>query len=66
MLFIVAAPKTEIFIGAGQVASRGVGLDIGMVAGAALVASGLLMFASRDPRVPAFGERGAAPTLVAR
>ena len=28
MLFIAAAPKTEIFIGAGQGATRGVGLDI--------------------------------------
>ena len=53
MLFIAAAPKTEIFIGAGQGATRGVGLDIAMVAGIVLTASGLLMFASNKRHSPA-------------
>jgi hypothetical protein len=47
MLFIATAPKTEVFIGAGQVATRGLGLDIAMVAGVVLVVSVLLMLASQ-------------------
>jgi hypothetical protein len=65
-LFIGMAPKTEIFIGVGQVATRGVGLTIATVAGVVLIASGLLMLASRNQRTPAVGEQGTGPTLVAR
>ena len=60
MLYIAAAPKTEIFIGAGQGATRRVGLDIGMVAGVVLIVSGLLMFASHKRRSPAEPAEGAA------
>src|SRR5271166_2881550 len=47
VLFILATPKTEIFVGAGQVASVGVGLVIAMVAGSVLIVGGLLMLVSR-------------------
>jgi len=53
MLYIAAAPKTEVLIGTGQGASRGVGLNIAMVAGVVLIASGLLTFASQRRRSPA-------------
>ncbi len=53
VLFIATAPKTEIFISAGQVAGRRVGLDIAMVAGVVLIASGLLMFAPNKRHSPA-------------
>lgn len=56
-LFINTAPKTEIFIGAGQGATRGVGLTIATVAGAVIVVSGLFMVASHRRRSP----RTAAP-----
>jgi hypothetical protein len=65
MLFIAAAPKTEVFIGASQVVSRGVGLDIAMVAGIVLIASGLLMFASNKRHSPAeLAEGDARPGTV--
>ncbi len=65
MLFIAAAPKTEVFIGASQVVSRGVGLDIAMVAGIVLIASGLLMFASNKRHSPAeLAEADARPGTV--
>lgn len=64
VLFIVAAQKTEVFIGAGQVASRGVGLGIAMVAGVVVIASGLLMLASRNRQVPASAERDASRIVV--
>jgi hypothetical protein len=51
---------------ASQVAGGGVGLDTATVTGVALVVSGLLMLASRNPPVPAFGEQGTGPTLAAR
>jgi hypothetical protein len=47
VMFIVSAPKTEVFASAGQFASYGAGLIIAIVAGVILVASGLLMLTPR-------------------
>ena len=47
VMFIVSAPKTEVFVSAGQFASYGAGLIIAIVAGVMLVASGLLMLGSK-------------------
>jgi len=63
-LFIAAAPKTLIAIGAGQGATRGVGLTVAIVAGVTLIASGLLMLISRNRRAPASAERDAAHSMV--
>ena len=64
LLFVVAAPKTVIAFGGGQYARRGLGLDIAMVAGVVLIASGLIMVVSRSRRAPASSERDAAPMPV--
>ena len=41
VVYIIMAPKTEILIGVGQGASRGVGLTIAAVAGVVLIISGV-------------------------
>ena len=64
VLFIVMAPKTEIFLGGGRVATRGVGLTIAIVAGGMVIVSGLLMLVSRNRQAPARAERGAARMLA--
>ncbi|MGA2530157.1 MAG: hypothetical protein ABSG36_13470 [Acidimicrobiales bacterium] len=46
VLFVVAAPKTEVFISVGEFATRGVGLTIAMVAGGMLIVSGLVLAVS--------------------
>jgi len=64
VLFIVMAPKTEIFLGGGRVASRGVGLSIAMVTGVVLIVGGVLMLVSRNRQAPASAERRAVTELV--
>jgi hypothetical protein len=64
VLFMVMAPNTEILIGAERLASSGIGLTIAIVAGVVLIASGLVMIVSRNRRVPARAERGAAHMLA--
>ena len=61
VMFIVSAPKTEVFVSAGQFASYGAGLIVAIVAGVMLVASGLLMLGSKD-RAPV----SAVPVTAAR
>ena len=61
VMFIVSAPKTEVFGSAGQFASYGAGLILAIVAGVMLVASGLLMLGSKD-RAPV----SAVPVTAAR
>ncbi len=63
-LSIGTAPKTWLGGGAGEVASKGVGLTIATVAGAVLIASGLLMLFSGSRQPLASVERGAADMLV--
>jgi len=63
-LFIITAPKTEILLDAGRVASRGVGLTIAIVAGVVLVASGLLMLVSRKRQTSAPVEQDADPMMA--
>ena len=63
-LFNVMAPKTEVFIGAERLATRGVGLTIATMAGVVLIVSGLLMLISRSRQAPASIEQGAADMLV--
>jgi hypothetical protein len=48
VLFIVAAPKTEVFVSAGQFASYGIGVIIAMVGGVMVLAGGLLMLGQTD------------------
>jgi len=64
VLFIVMAPKTEIFIGAGQIATRGAGVTIAMVAGVVLIISGVLMLVSRNRRVAVLSAPSALSTLA--
>lgn len=51
VLFIVVAPKTEVFVSAGQFASVGVGVIIAMVGGVMVLAGGLLLLGQHDRSV---------------
>jgi hypothetical protein len=59
-LFIITAPKTWLGGGAGQVATRGVGLTVATVAGVVLIISGVLMGAPHRRRSPAESAMAAA------
>ncbi len=64
--YVVTAERarTEILIGAGQVATRSVGLTIATVAGVVLIVSGPLMLIARNRQAPASVERSATDILV--